>query len=137
MSVAGNFLNKTKQLVSLAGKKTGTAVEISKLKLQTVQVNSMIQSTYERIGTLIYEQEKTGTDNYDLVAVCIKEIDALLVQLNEVNDRINGLKNGFECPVCKTINPPDMVYCQKCGANLQKQRENPQKPEHEQENEQN
>ena len=125
MSVTGDLFNKTKQIMSLASRKTGTAVEISKLKLQTVQINSMIQSTYERIGTLVYEQEKTGTDNYDLVAVCIKEIDSLLVQLNEVNDRINGLKNGFECPVCKTPNPADMVYCKNCGANLTAQRGQP------------
>ena len=80
MSVTGDLFNKTKQIMSLASRKTGTAVEISKLKLQTVQINSMIQSTYERIGTLVHEQDKTGTDNYDLVAVCIKEIDSLLVQ---------------------------------------------------------
>ncbi|MEG1848947.1 MAG: hypothetical protein RRY21_04730 [Oscillospiraceae bacterium] len=122
MSTFDNAMSKIRQVASIAGKKTGTAVEISKLRLQVVQVNSMIQSTYERIGTLIYEQEKTGTDNYDLVAVCIKEIDALLTQLNEINNKVAELKNGMKCASCGTVNGADMMYCKKCGANLSKKR---------------
>lgn len=122
MAAFQSTIQKIRQLADIASKKTGVAVEISKLKLQSMQVNSMIQSTYERIGTLVYEQEKTGTDNSDLTAVCIKEIDSLLVELNEINDRMGELKKGVRCPSCSTPNPSDSMYCKSCGANLSQKR---------------
>lgn len=122
VSAIENAIQKVRQAASIAGKKTGVAVETSKLRLQAVQINAMVQSTYERIGTLVYEQEKVGTDNYDLIAVCIKEVDDLLVDLNELNDRILALRIGRRCAACSMENPADTVYCRACGANLRKQR---------------
>jgi ribosomal protein L40E len=120
MAAFENTFYRIRQFASTASKKTGAAVELSRLKLQAMQVNSMIQSTYERIGTLIYEQEKTQTDNSDLTAVCIREIDALLTELSELNDRIADLKKGVRCPSCSTPNPFDSTYCRSCGVNLTK-----------------
>lgn len=118
MAIFDDIMDKARQMADFAGKKTSEAVGISKLKLQAVQINSTMQSTYERIGELIYEQEKTGTDNYDLVAVCISEIDSLLVELNEINDRIADLKNAVRCPACGAANPENALYCAKCGGRL-------------------
>ena len=122
MSAFNNAVQKVKQVASVATKRTEVAMELSKLRLKVHQVNSMMQSTYERIGTLIYEQEKTEIDNADLVAVCIKEIDALLLELKELNVRISELKNGVRCPACGVINQANAIYCQSCGANVEKRR---------------
>ena len=109
---------KAKELAGIASKKTSEAVEISKLKMQASQVNSMIHSTYERIGTLVYDQEKTGVDNYDIIAVCISEVDSLLVDLNEINDKITYIKNGQVCPNCGAPNPSGAGYCASCGGSM-------------------
>ena len=120
MSAFNSFVNKAKEVASLASKKTGVAVELSKLKLQSMQIRSQIQSTYERMGTLVYEQEKTGSDNYELISVCIKEVDTLLVRLNEANAEIAVLKDGIKCSNCSTSNPYETTYCKSCGVNLKK-----------------
>ena len=67
MKLLDQAMNSAKQVISTAGRKTGTAMELSKMKLQVMQLRSQVQSTYERIGTLTYEQQKVGTDNYDLI----------------------------------------------------------------------
>ncbi|HWP50238.1 MAG TPA: hypothetical protein VN626_00945 [Clostridia bacterium] len=123
MAAFGSVMNMVRDVANIATKKTGTAVELSKLKLQMMQLRSQIQSTYERIGILIYEQEKTGTDNYELVSVCIKEIDSLLVHVNEINANIAAIKDGVKCPNCNTTNPVNTTYCKSCGVNLNKNRE--------------
>lgn len=123
MSAFGSVMNVVRNAASVATKKTGTAVELSKLKLQIMQLRSQIQSTYERIGILTYEQEKTGTDNYELVSVCIKEIDSLLVQINEINSNIAVLKDGVKCPNCNATNPADTTYCKSCGVNMNKDKD--------------
>jgi predicted nucleic acid-binding Zn ribbon protein len=122
MSAFENSIEKIKQLANTAGRKTGSAVELSKCRLQAAQVNAMIQSTYERIGTLVYEQERKGVDT-DLTVVCFGEIDALLVRLNELNVRITELRHGTTCPVCSASNPIHTVYCKCCGANLERERQ--------------
>ena len=112
------FLYKAKTLATAAGKKTGEVVEVSKLKLQAVQINSDIQKAYERLGSIQYEHEKTGADNSDLVKVCISEIDALLAELSDLNDRISTAKSTTRCPNCGATNPEDAVFCSRCGSNL-------------------
>lgn len=56
MKLLDQAMNSAKQVISTAGRKTGTAMELSKMKLQVMQLRSQVQSTYERIGTLTYEQ---------------------------------------------------------------------------------
>ncbi|MBP1557094.1 MAG: hypothetical protein J6A76_04190 [Oscillospiraceae bacterium] len=123
MSTFSTFLHKTKAAANIATKKTGNAVELSKLKLKAMQLRSQIQSTYERIGTLTYEQEKTSTDNTELIAVCIREIDELFVELNEINVLISDIKDGVKCPGCNAINDAGVVYCKNCGVNIKRARE--------------
>ena len=123
MSTFSNFIYKTKAAASAATKKTGNAVELSKLKLKAMQLRSQIQSTYERIGTLTYEQEKTFSDNRELIDVCIKEIDDLFVQLNEVNVAISDIKDGVKCPGCSALNDAGVIYCKKCGVNIKRARD--------------
>ncbi|MFV0498198.1 MAG: hypothetical protein ACK5L0_08570 [Candidatus Fimivivens sp.] len=124
MSAFGSVMNVVRNAASVASKKTGSAVELSKLKLQIMQLRSQMQSTYERIGILTYEQQKTGTDNYDLVSVCIKEIDSLLVSINEINAKIASIRDGVKCPNCETANLIDVTYCKGCGINLTKTENN-------------
>lgn len=118
MSAINNFFHRAKEVANAAGKKTGSAVELSKLKLQIMQLRSQIQSTYERIGILVYEQQKTGTDNGEIIAVCIKEIDDYLVRINEINCSISFIKDGVKCPACGTGNDMDQRYCKKCGSSM-------------------
>jgi len=118
MSAINSLFNRAKEVANAAGKKTGSAVEMSKLKLQIMQLRSQIQSTYERIGSLVYEQQKTGTDNGEIIQVCIKEIDEYLVRINELNASISVLKDGVKCPACGTGNDMDQRYCKKCGTSM-------------------
>jgi len=118
MSAINNIFHKAKEVANAAGKKTGSAVELSKLKLQIMQLRSQIQSTYERIGILVYEQEKTGSDNGEGILTCIKEIDQLLAGINDINESIALLKDGVKCPACGTGNSVDQRYCKKCGVSI-------------------
>ena len=123
MGILDQAVSGAKQVLDTAGRKTGTAVELSRLKLQLMQLRSQVQSTYERIGTLTYEQQKTGTDNYDLIVVCIQEVDELLVEINEINARISEIKDGVVCARCHTVNPAGTAYCKSCGNRLKKSKE--------------
>lgn len=121
MSLTENAIFKAKQIAGLVTRKTGKAVTISKLKLQVVQQNALIQSTYERIGSLVYEQEQTSTNNLEIISVCVSEVDIILSQINDINEKISLLKDGSICTACSVSNPVDTVYCQNCGSKLSEQ----------------
>lgn len=113
-----DLLSKAQSVANVAGKKAGEIVEVSKLKLQAVQINNDIEETYERLGSLYYEQVKTGVDNEDLAAVCISEIDALLAALGDLNSKISSTQDLVCCPNCGANNPTDGTYCSRCGSSL-------------------
>lgn len=120
MSRFDDLLIKAKNVANAAGKKTGELVEVSKLKLEAVQINSDIQKAYERLGNVVYEQEKTGADNNDLIALCVSEIDGLLAELTDLNAKINEVKNTVKCMNCGAENPEGSLYCARCGSALNK-----------------
>ncbi|MBC8545329.1 zinc ribbon domain-containing protein [Clostridiaceae bacterium NSJ-31] len=126
MDTFDEFLGKAKNLVDIAGKKTGQAVELAKLKMNRMQINSEIQKTYEKLGAFVYKFHKSGEENQDLIDICVDEIDSLIAKLNEISDKINELKSAIRCPECGAINDEEAIYCAKCGAKMSPE---PKEPE--------
>ena len=121
MQTIHGLLKQIKIYANAAGKKTGKAVEVSKLRLKGVQINALVQSTYERIGALLYEQERHSADNNVSIADCVKEVDQLLDELSKINRRISEYTNGVNCSQCGAVNQTEYTYCSTCGAGLYRQ----------------
>ena len=109
------IVEKLKVFADVAGKKTNEVVEVSKLKLEALQVNADISKGYEKLGMLAYEANRTKTENLEIIQEGIDEVDRLLKKLSEINVKIDNMKNVAKCPVCQTNNPEGSVYCAKCG----------------------
>ena len=45
-------------------------------------------------------------------------IDGLYQKLDEVNEKINGLRHKAECSKCGFLNDEQAVFCSRCGAKL-------------------
>lgn len=118
MDTFDDFIGKAKNLVDLAGRKTSEAVEIAKLKMNRMQVNSEIQKTYEKLGAFVYKFRKSGDENNELVAICVAEIDELLAKLSDIAEKINEIKAAMRCPECGSVNDDESLYCAKCGAKM-------------------
>ena len=58
------------------------------------------------------------SDNSDIVAVCIKEVDALITELNDLNEKINKLRVGIKCQACGAVNNVGIAYCAGCGTRI-------------------
>ncbi len=113
-----DIFGKAKQAASAAGKKTEELVEISKLKLSAMQVNTDIKALYEKLGSAVYSMQKAHYENPELVASLVEEIDDKRGDLKKIRDKIAVLQKAKECPCCQTKNPKEAYYCQKCGSKL-------------------
>lgn len=118
MSRFDDLLIKAKDFANVAGNKAQEMAELTKLRLQAAQLRSDLDANYLKMGEIVYELKKADTENEDLIAMCVAEIDAQHKELEELNQRIDDLKNEVKCPECMASNPKEALYCSRCGASL-------------------
>ena len=118
MSALDDLLDKARQMADVAGRKTEEVVEASKNKMQAYKITTNIQRAYEKLGSIVYDSAKYGTDSTQLVESCIAEIDEMLAQLEEVNRKLDASRPGVTCSACGYTNTMGSAYCNKCGASL-------------------
>ncbi len=121
MGKLDDIIARAKILAKTAGEKTEEVVSLTKLKLQASQLRSDIDSNYLKLGEVVYELNKAGTENQELIDMCIAEIKSQIVELEKLEDQIAELKNVVKCPECMAANPVGALYCLRCGSPLKTQ----------------
>lgn len=118
MSVFDEFLNKAKDVASVAGKKTEEAIEVSKLKMQRSSLKADLEKLKTKLGSIVYQSKKSQIDYTDQIDECIKEIDTVLNQVERLDNEINDCLDMKKCPNCQMACNKKSIYCQSCGQKL-------------------
>ena len=118
MTTFDDFLYKAKTVAQAAGKKTEEWVEVAKLKCEVVSLQKEQATTFEGMGRLWYDAQKSGKDVSELLRECATHIDELEVRIADVQDRILQRKDAVRCRTCNEPNPIDSAFCRKCGAKI-------------------
>lgn len=118
MSVFDNFINKAKDVASVAGRKTEEAIEVSKLKMQRSSLKGEGEKLKTKLGSIVYQSKKSQLDYSDQIDDCIKEIDEVLAQIERLDTEINECLDMKKCPNCQVSCNKKSVYCQSCGQKL-------------------
>ncbi|MEG1448530.1 MAG: hypothetical protein RSC41_04280 [Oscillospiraceae bacterium] len=118
MSVLDDFLNKAKDVASVAGKKTEEAIEVSKLKMQRSSLKGDCEKLKTKLGSIVYQSNKSQIDYTDQIDECIKEIDTVLSQIDRLDSEINDCLDMKKCPNCQVSCEKNSVYCKSCGQRL-------------------
>ena len=100
------------------GKKTKEAIELSRLRMEKIQVKSDMRKNYENIGELVYAEHRLQENNADVIEIFKKEIDREYEHLSEIAARIRKLRKRAQCPACGAQNEADAAYCSRCGAEM-------------------
>ena len=119
MGVLEDTVVKAKEVIDIAGKKTGEVIAIQKLKVNAAQVNARIAKDYESLGRLAYDAHKTGKANEMGIEALANAIDAKYEELKEIELKIATAKGAVVCTACRAVNSVDAVFCSKCGAKLE------------------
>ena len=118
MATLDNLMNKAKELADSVGKATGELVDDSRLKIQEIKLSSELKDAYERLGSVVYDSIKTGTQNQALVDLVVSEIDTIQKDLETLKGKSAPASTEKYCPQCGATNSRESVYCSKCGAPL-------------------
>lgn len=120
MSTLDSLFSRARDVANDVGKKATDVVEVSRLKLQVVSLGSDIDKVYQKLGLMVYEMVKAGSENRSLIDGCVAEVDALKHSLDEVNAKIDGLKNVRRCDACGNAVDIMAQFCPTCGNLLKK-----------------
>lgn len=127
MSFFDDVINTGKNVVSTAGKKTDSAVKLSKLKIKETQINNDIRARFEKLGEFIYQSTKSGEKDEDALNEQLAGLNDCYKELEEISKQTDDLKNVVTCPGCGAKRKDEDVFCSICGAKL------PEKPKAEEE----
>lgn len=118
MGVFEEVVINAKTAAATVGKKAERLVDISKLRLNSAEIESEITKKYEALGRFVYDSIKADTSVKGLLEEHVEEIDALYQKLDEVNEKINMLRKKVPCPVCGCQNDENALFCSHCGVKL-------------------
>lgn len=118
MSKLDELILKAKDLAGVAGSKTQEVMELTKLHLQVTQLKSDIDANFHKLGEIVFELNKAGEQNEELIQMCVAEIESQQNELEQLTMQLNEAKNVVKCPQCMAANPKGALFCARCGASL-------------------
>lgn len=119
--------NKTEEITKTIGEKAEAALEIQKLTSLVGKEESKIESTYKKMGKMVWEKSQ----NCDCLPDEFKEeceaIKASLAAIDDLKFKIANIKatafNGDEpkttCPNCGTAVGISAKFCSECGSKME------------------
>jgi len=103
---------------NMAVKKSNELLEISKITLAITGVQNDIEREYSSIGKMIYDGYKTNdVSTADVTARCAI-IEAKILEIQELREKLAIVKNVKTCPVCSAEVSANSTFCAKCGEKL-------------------
>ncbi len=115
MGMLDDIAARSKDAFDTAVKFTGEKVSEQKIKLQIASIKSQLSKEYETLGRLYHDSMKHGNDNEFTIKAVIGEIEEKSRQVRKLQIQIDADKKYRDCKVCGCKNPPDSLYCNRCG----------------------
>ena len=118
---------KTEEITKTIGEKAEAAMEIQKLTMLVNKEESKIESTYKKIGKMVFEKSHTCDSMPEVFKEECDAIKASLAEIEELKFKISSIKatafNGDEpkvsCPNCGAAVGVSAKFCSECGAKME------------------
>lgn len=119
--------NKTEEITKTIGEKAEAALEIQKLTSLVGKEESKIESTYKKIGKMVWEKSQTCDCLPDEFKEECEAIKASLAAIDDLKFKIANIKatafNGDEpkttCPNCGAAVGISAKFCSECGRKME------------------
>ncbi len=110
-----------KAAASAVSKKATGVYDSSKQKIAAAEIRSEINKKLRELGVLTYRVQKGITeDASEEIKVLVNEISDLKESLDTINQNLAAAKNQRKCQECNANVPKNSVFCNICGAKLDK-----------------
>ena len=93
--VLSNLCSDLKAVGQEVGRRTGDAVELSRLKLEHLKLKNRVRDNYERLGEIIYGGYKNKEDVSDVIAVLYEQLDEDFAEIERLFAAMNAVMAGY------------------------------------------
>lgn len=93
--VLSNLCSDLKAVGQEVGRRTGDAVELSRLKLEHLKLKNRVRDNYERLGEILYGGYKNKEDVSDVIAVLYEQLDEDFAEIERLFAAMNAVKAGY------------------------------------------
>lgn len=118
MEFFDNAVNKAKEALDIAYKKTEDVVNVQKSKFDVATIEAKKAKDLEALGLIYYEMIKDSSDNDSAVAELVAAIKDKNEKIDTLRRDIRSTKNKRVCPSCNAEIDKDAVFCSSCGAKV-------------------
>ncbi len=118
MDFFDNALNKAKEAINVAYKKTEEVVATEKQRFDIASLNSKIDKDYKALGEIYFNLYKDSEDIPEEAKSLFSDIKEKLLKVKELRDEIGEAKNKAVCPHCQSYIAKNSVYCNVCGEKI-------------------
>ncbi len=118
MEFFDDAVNKAKEAIDVACKKTNEVVTVQKQKFDISALESKIAKDFQVLGEIYYNKLKNGGAEDEGAAELVASIDAKNEKIRKLKDEINNIRNKRVCPKCGAAIDKCSNYCNACGAKL-------------------
>ena len=118
MDFFDDMVNKAKEAIDVASKKTSEVVNTQKQKFDIASLESKRAKDYEVLGEIYYNKIKDGTVEDENVSELVLAIKEKSEKIEKLKAEVNSAKNKRICPKCGAAIEQTSNYCNACGAKL-------------------
>ena len=118
MDFFDDMVNKAKEAIDVASKKTGEVVNTQKQKFDIASLESKRAKDYAVLGEIYYNKIKDGAVEDKNVSELVLAIKEKSEKIEKLKAEVNSAKNKRICPKCGAAIEQTSNYCNACGAKL-------------------
>ncbi|WP_099204146.1 zinc ribbon domain-containing protein [Scatolibacter rhodanostii] len=118
MGFIDDVVVNAKSAAEIVGKTAGKIVDVSKLKINSAEVNADIKEEFEALGRYVYENARVFHSDDVEMAAKMARIDVLKEQASSIQKELLDKQNKTSCPSCGKMSPVGVSFCSVCGTKL-------------------
>lgn len=118
MDFFDDMVNKAKEAIDVASKKTGEVVNTQKQKFDIASLESKRAKDFAVLGEIYYNKVKDGAVEDENVSELVLAIKEKSEKIEKLKAEVNSAKNKRICPKCGAAIEQTSNYCNACGAKL-------------------
>lgn len=118
MGFFDDALNKTKEVLDAAYKKTEEVVTTEKQRFDVTSLKSKRDKDYVALGKIYFDAIKDNEELSDEVKTLVDAITQKTAEIDRLNAEIQSAKSRRICPNCGVAIAENSTFCSACGIKL-------------------
>lgn len=118
MNSFDDTVQKAKEVLDIAAKKTGEFVSVGKQKIKISSLYSKLNKAYTSLGKRCYSELKNNEVDDLEVAALISEIKQYIAEIKNLKEEIDNIEGKIACNKCGHKINKNSAFCNFCGAKI-------------------